>query len=457
MEDLEVPTGSPVRENGQEPEGNNDPGDIQKPEIEEEHGRTPPMAEPTDDMDAQDDEAVPGDGDDDEQPNNDADSDLDELDEAQFDNFDPESANINVPDQPVAVDDSNVGQLGVHKRKRVEGEDGERKKKKKEGRREKAKKVRAGGDDEDNFEGGPEMEGSRRKKAGTAAKKAPRARSPENEDNLSPEERRRRALDRKMDEALRSNKPSRRKAGGIDLEAAGDAELEEMRQRMANACQADAAARQNQQVATHKLKLLPSVVELLNKNTLRSSIVDPDINILEAVRFFLEPADTDAALPNYQIQRELFSILGRLSMTKEALIASGIAKVMVFYTKSSQTQPAIKRQAERLVSEWMRIVLGKRKDMRAKTVQSATYDPMASSQRPGGSQIDRAALAAEKRRRALEIPVVGNRARVQGTVGTYTIAPVNNLSNVIQQDNRRLGSSGEEAFRKVATRATGKR
>ena len=54
---------------------------------------------------------------------------------------------------------------------------------------------------------------------------------------------RRRALDRKMDDALRSNKPSRRKGGGIDLEAAGDAELEEMRQRMSNACQADSEAR----------------------------------------------------------------------------------------------------------------------------------------------------------------------------------------------------------------------
>ena len=144
-------------------------------------------------------------------------------------------------------------------------------------------------------------------------------------------------------------------------------------------------------------------------------------------------------------------------MTKEALIASGIGKVVIFYTKSSQPQLGIKRQAERLTGEWMRIVLGKRKDMRAKTVQSATYDPMTSSQRPGGRQVDRAALAAEKRRRALEIPVAGNRARVQGTVGTYSIAPVNNLSNVVQQDSRRMGSSGEEAFRKVATRATGKR
>jgi transcription factor SPN1 len=188
MEDLEVPGGSPVQQNGQEPEGNNDPGDILKPEIEEEHTRTPPLADPADDLDAHD-EAPPA-TDDEAEPNNDPESDLDDLDEAQFDDFNPESATINVPDQPVAVDESNVGLLGVHKRKRAEGEDGERQKKKKEGRREKkSKKVRAGGDDEDDFEGGPEIEGSRRKKSGTAAKKAPRARSPENEENLSPEER----------------------------------------------------------------------------------------------------------------------------------------------------------------------------------------------------------------------------------------------------------------------------
>ena len=97
-----MPGGSPVQQNGQEPEGNNDPGDIQKPEIEEEHTRTPPLAEPTDDLDAHD-EAPPA-TDDEAEPNNDPESDLDDLDEAQFDDFNPESATINVPDQPVAVD-----------------------------------------------------------------------------------------------------------------------------------------------------------------------------------------------------------------------------------------------------------------------------------------------------------------------------------------------------------------
>ncbi|EMC96798.1 hypothetical protein BAUCODRAFT_53217, partial [Baudoinia panamericana UAMH 10762] len=113
--------------------------------------------------------------------------------------------------------------------------------------------------------------------------------------------------------------------------------------------------------ATQKLAILPEVVRLMNKNTIQSSLVDPEINLLEAVRFMLEPADFDAALPNYKIQRELFAILSKLTMNKEALVASGIGKVVLFYTRSTQPQPDIKRMAERLIYAWMRVVLGRDK------------------------------------------------------------------------------------------------
>ena len=89
-----------------------------------------------------------------------------------------------------------------------------------------------------------------------------------------------------MDEALKTHKPSRRRAG-VDLEAMADQEIETMRQKMAKACEADAEARSKGEVATHKLKILPGVVELMNRNTIQSQLVDPDINILEAVRFML--------------------------------------------------------------------------------------------------------------------------------------------------------------------------
>lgn len=265
---------------------------------------------------------------------------------------------------------------------------------------------------------------------------------------------RRRALERKMDEALRTNKPSRRKGPGIDVQDQGEAELEMMRIKMAEAAQKDNNARKNNEPASHKLLLLPKVVELLNRNTLKQAILDPDINILEAVRFFLEPADVDAALPNYQIQREMFKVLSGLRMTKEALIASGIGKVVMYYTKSNQPQPAIKHQAERLMQGWMSVVLNRKRSSKLQQLEKRQFDPITASQRAAAnaSQFDRATMAEERRRKALQLPGPENRARVEGGLNTYKIAPVNNMSNQALNP-RRMGAGGEETFKRLAAKS----
>jgi transcription factor SPN1 len=257
-----------------------------------------------------------------------------------------------------------------------------------------------------------------------------------------------------MEDALKTNRVSRRKQAVV-LEERADQEIEAMRQRMAKACEMDAEARARGDVAVYKLKILPDVVELMNRNTIQSQLVDPDVNILEAVRFMLEPADQDAALPNYQIQRELFAILSKLNIGKDALKASGIGKVVLFYTRSVQPQPEIKRQAERLVGEWMRVILGKSKDRRNISVETRMYDPSQQIQRSTApSQAEQIAAAAEKRRRVLEPTRPANRARLDNAgVGTYTIAPVSNLSNVQGIGARRPGAAGEEAFRRIAARS----
>lgn len=260
-----------------------------------------------------------------------------------------------------------------------------------------------------------------------------------------------------MDEALKSHRTSRRKATQ-DMEERADQELASMRERIGKACEADAVARASGGVATQKLKILPELVELLNRNTIQTQIVDPDVNILEGVRWMLEPADQDAALPNYQIQRELFSILVRLNIGREALKASQLGKVVLFYTKSIQPQPAIKQIAQRLVAEWMRIILNKNKNRKHMHVETRTYDPLvaAHSQRTAGaSQVDRHAQAAEKRRKVLAQPGPTNRARPEGGVGMYTIAPVNNMSNGMGVSSRTLGSSGSDAFKRIAARSQG--
>lgn len=159
-----------------------------------------------------------------------------------------------------------------------------------------------------------------------------------------------------------------------DLESMADAEIEDMRKRMTHAAQMDAINRQEGKPAMHKLKLLPEVIMLLNRNQYISSLVDPEINLLEAVRFFLEPLD-DGSMPAYNIQRDLLIALNKLPINKDALIASGIGKVIVFYTKSKRTERRIKEMAEKLLAEWTRPILQRSDDYSKRVYQQADFDP----------------------------------------------------------------------------------
>lgn len=185
---------------------------------------------------------------------------------------------------------------------------------------------------------------------------------------------RKRALDAQINALVKGTSNRRRKKEGIDLEQMADQEIEEMRRRMAQAAEADNEGRKRGEPARHKLKLLPEVVTLLNKNTLRESIVDPEVNLLEAVRFFLEPL-SDGSLPAYDIQKELFAALAKLPVNKDTLVASGIGKVIMFYIKSKRPELTIKRQAERLFTDWTRPILRRTDDYRKKEFAQADYDP----------------------------------------------------------------------------------
>jgi len=160
------------------PEAGHDPGDPNQPLYQDQDPPSAPIANPTADMD---------------EDMSDNDSILSEVDEAQFEDFDP--ANVAIDDRPqIAVDEDTVKLLGRHKRKRpadgdVDGEGG--KKKKKEGKRDKPKKSRKKRDEDDNFSGGEELEGKRvrkKKEGGERKEKArPRKTTPENEEALDPE------------------------------------------------------------------------------------------------------------------------------------------------------------------------------------------------------------------------------------------------------------------------------
>lgn len=206
------------------PEGLDDPGDTNAPLYQDEDPPVAPVADPTADMDAFSDN----------------DSVLSEVDEAQFEDFDP--TNIAIEDRPaIPVDEDTVKSLKAHKRKR-DGDDGAAvKKKKKEGRREKPKKKRKDSDDDD-FSGGQEIEGKRKRKTKAITEGVsvgrrrlgregphPKMKKPwirknvsshlaivsENDWMLRNILGRRRALDRAMDAAVKNPSRRRRRGDGI--------------------------------------------------------------------------------------------------------------------------------------------------------------------------------------------------------------------------------------------------
>ncbi|RDW66972.1 putative transcription factor IWS1 [Coleophoma crateriformis] len=441
------------------PPGENE--DVNRPDSEDREA-TPPAANPDLDMDDEDNNLS---GDD-----SDNDSLLSEVDEAEFADFDP--TNVTLEDRPLVNIDEDVAKtLKAGKRKRVDGE-----KKPKEARRDKTKKKKTRRDDDEDPDG-EQLDGKRVRKPKRAegerkerdrTKERKKTPEPENEENLTPDERRRRALDRAMDAALKNPNKRRRKKDEVDLEEAFDDEIAALKIRMEQACEADNTAREKGQPAIHKLKMLPEVVALLNRNTVQHSIVDPDTNFLQSVKFFLEPLN-DGSLPAYNIQRDLFAALARLPIEKEALLSSGIGKVVLYYTKSKRPEIGIKRTAERLLGEWSRPILKRSDDYKKRKIATREFDHQAAQLaiRPGampssqsasqrGPQLSQREL---DRERMLAPPKISNRARMESSNTSYTIAPRSTFDASRGPDplTRPVGAGGMDAFRRMTAKQGKKR
>lgn len=137
MEDLPVDDAPLAAEMQHEPEANDDPQDPLDPSIDEETDAIEaPVADPTADMDDMNDQGAAthhNEDDIDNPPPADADADddsdiLSEVDEAQFEDFDPNA--IAITEKPGIIDAEGVALLGKHKRKRQDGEIVKKKKKK---------------------------------------------------------------------------------------------------------------------------------------------------------------------------------------------------------------------------------------------------------------------------------------------------------------------------------------
>ncbi|GAA5977398.1 hypothetical protein JCM5350_002452 [Sporobolomyces pararoseus] len=287
------------------------------------------------------------------------------------------------------------------------------------------KKKRAERDGEDEGEGQ-----QLRKKKNKTKKSRERSQEPEldGEEEVDPETKRRRELRARIDAAAKqpNRKGGKKKKAQDeeDLEMMNDEAVATLRSKMILAAERDQEDNQDGKPAVHKLRMLPQVVDLMQKTALAETIVEG--GLLEAVKRWLEPL-RDKSLPALNIQRPLFNILRTLTIETSALKSSELGKVVYFYTKCKRVDPAIARLANQLVSDWMRPILRRSKAFVDREVEQggsrharfgdSTFE---AAQKAGQAKQVDGGMAAGGQRRA-RIP--------QAMTATFTVAPRSNVGS----------------------------
>ncbi|KAG8944550.1 Transcription factor iws1 [Tulasnella sp. 419] len=267
---------------------------------------------------------------------------------------------------------------------------------------------------------------TRSKEDGGAGGKAPRKkrkrRAPSQEVEepqieLSPEEQRRLALNQKIDSIIKPSKhrPKKRKKGDEEmLDRYADDEVNRLREEMNQAADADCSANMEKRPATAKLRMLPEVMEVLQKQSLIQSIFDN--NLLAGVKKWLEPLP-DKSLPALNIQNAFFEVLQKMDIDTNTLKESGLGKVILFYTRCKRVTLPIKRAADNLVEVWSRPIIKRSASYRDKIIPTATVDVTSTKPEKLSVILARAreAEAGRIRKNAVSIP--------QSDLGSYTVAP----------------------------------
>jgi transcription factor SPN1 len=239
------------------------------------------------------------------------------------------------------------------------------------------------------------------------------------------------------------------------LDAMADQEISHLRDLMLAAADEDATSNRDKMPATAKLRMLPQVMEILQKATLGpvlQSILDN--NLLDAVTRWLEPLP-DKSLPALNIQNAFFEALTKLNIDTLSLKESGLGKVVLFYTKSKRVTAYIQRIANELISTWSRPIIKRSASYRDMEVQMATAEPaFASARNEKLSKIlERAEADSPRKSRpnAVSIPT--------SSFGTYTVVPRSGLTNShtsVDMDTERRRKNAERLRSLTKSLATNK-
>jgi len=121
--------------------------------------------------------------------------------------------------------------------------------------------------------------------------------------------------------------------------------------KMADAVEIDISANRDKTPAVAKVKLLPEVISMLQRLNVQDAFIDR--GGLRTLKQWLEPLP-DGSLPNFNIRRDLLSVLLKMIVGSEHLRESGLGKVVMFLWKSPKETKENKAVAQELIQRWSR-------------------------------------------------------------------------------------------------------
>ncbi|KZS92570.1 hypothetical protein SISNIDRAFT_486586 [Sistotremastrum niveocremeum HHB9708] len=239
-------------------------------------------------------------------------------------------------------------------------------------------------------------------------------------DALPPELARKAQLDLQIESILKTKKASRPKKRKKDAEEEvidrfADEEVQRLRENMIAAADDDIQANKDKLPATSKLKMLPQVMDVLQKSALTQSIIDN--NLLEGVRRWLEPLP-DKSLPALNIQNAFFEAMTKMYIDTNTLKESGLGRIVLFYTKCKRVTGHVNKLANDLVSAWSRPIIKRSASYRDRQI------PLAENEGDAPRQNDRLNMILERARKSEKNRVRKNAVSIPtSSLGTYSVAP----------------------------------
>ncbi|KAI8913283.1 hypothetical protein EDD86DRAFT_200157 [Gorgonomyces haynaldii] len=222
---------------------------------------------------------------------------------------------------------------------------------------------------------------------------------------LSPESMKRKQAHDDVEQALKGIKQTGRKKDLVD-EVQLDEISKELKEKMVSAALQDIEHNSAGKPAISKLRMLPQVSRLLQKESNYEFYIEHEI--LSAIKLWLEPLP-DGSLPSLDIQKTLMAALDDLPCNVNNLRSSTVGHIINFYTKCDRVTAPIAKMATHLMMKWMRPILRR----------SASYKD---------KQIKQVRLEKERKpRQQLELSEDGQkRARIPEKIAPgFTVAPVN--------------------------------